>query len=124
MINSTSLNEVHYIINMSNAVPRYLPCPVPNCMSSLAERRCPWCIVLLPDGTLLRRHQHCSCNITVENFITPFVFIRPIIGLTSFGNLLNSIVYVMTFKFLVEQFAIAVGYPWVIKFQSSKLWPF
>jgi hypothetical protein len=93
-------------------------------MGSLAEGRCQWHIVLLPDGALLRRPQHCSCNVTVENFVTPFVFIRPIIGLASFGNLLNSFVYVMEFKLLVQQFAIAVGYPWVVKFQISKLWPF
>jgi hypothetical protein len=80
--------------------------------------------MLLTYGTFLRRPQHCSCNVTVENFVAPFVFIRPIIGLASFGNLLNSFVYVMAFKFLVEQFAIAVGYPGVIKFQIYKLWPF
>jgi hypothetical protein len=77
-------------------------------MSRLAERRCPWRIVLLPNGTLLRRPQYCSCNVTVENFVTTFVFIRPIIGLASFENLFHSIVYVMTFKLLVEQFAVAV----------------
>jgi hypothetical protein len=93
-------------------------------MGSLAEGRCPWRIVLLPAGTIIRRPQHCSCNITVENFVTPSVFIRPIIGLASLGNISNSFVYVMAFKLLVEQFAIAVGYPGVIKFQISKLWPF
>jgi hypothetical protein len=90
-------------------------------MGSLAEGRYPWHIVLLPDGTIIRRPQHCSCNVMVENFVTPFIFIRPIIGLASFGNLSNSFAYVMELKLLVEQFAIAVGYPWVVKFQISKL---
>jgi hypothetical protein len=109
---------------MSNALLCCSPCQVPNRMGSLAEGRCPWRIALLPDGTILRLPQHYSCNVTVENFVTPFVFIRPIIGLTSFGNLLNSFVYVMAFKLLVEQFSIAVGYLGVIKFQISKYWPF
>jgi hypothetical protein len=38
--------------------------------------------------------------------------------------MLHSFIYVMAFKLLVEQFAIAVGYPGVVKFHISKLWPF
>jgi hypothetical protein len=93
-------------------------------MGSLAEGMCTWRVMLLPDGIILRRPQQCSCNVTSENFVTPFVFIQPIIGLAAFGNLSNPFVYVMAFKLPVEKFAIAVGYPGVVKFQISRLWPF